>query len=155
MNLRKKPEDTAIDEVEAGRRYAARQAALEDRLRRHCSLSLLQRLQMKERAVAHMGGCCQICGYFRCKRALEFHHLDKRDKQFSISTYITKAAFCHSMSNVWFVIERELRKCILLCANCHREVESGVVNSSVINEIVDRQRKAPTLIGQKMCEGEE
>ena len=73
-----------------------------------------KRLALKERAIAYLGGKCQICGYDRCPAAFDFHHIDAREKDFSIST---------SMN--WERIQAELDKCSLLCANCHREVHNG------------------------------
>lgn len=74
-----------------------------------------KRLQLKERAVAFLGGKCLICGYDKCPTAFDFHHLDSSTKDFTISDKATwDASF-----------EAELRKCVLLCANCHREVHAG------------------------------
>lgn len=73
-----------------------------------------RRKKLKEMAVAHKGGCCQVCGYNKCIEALEFHHEDSKEKDFSISgSGNTKA---------WASILKELEKCILMCANCHREI---------------------------------
>lgn len=71
----------------------------------------------KKEFVNLKGGKCQKCGYDRCKGALEFHHIDKSTKEFGI--------------NRNFSLERaqeELDKCILLCANCHREEHTKVEN---------------------------
>ena len=62
-------------------------------------------------------GACRICGYDRDMAALQFHHLDPSQKEFSLA-----------MNGVTRGIEsmrREASKCILLCANCHAEVEVG------------------------------
>lgn len=69
--------------------------------------------------VASMGGACQICGYSRCNDALEFHHLDPTSKEFS---------FGELRSNPRRIGEllRELKKCILLCSICHKEVHAGL-----------------------------
>jgi len=57
---------------------------------------------------------CAICGYNKCDRALEFHHTNQKDKKFNLSAghinYANKT------------VAEELDKCILLCANCHREI---------------------------------
>ena len=53
-----------------------------------------------------------MCGYAKSKRALVFHHRDPKDKKFGIGAG-------HSRS--WNEIQRELDKCLLLCANCHAE----------------------------------
>jgi predicted HNH restriction endonuclease len=74
-----------------------------------------RRRVLRERAVALLGGKCQICGYDRCPAAMDFHHLDPSEKDFSISE-----------STDWDNIERELKKCVLLCATCHREVHDGL-----------------------------
>jgi hypothetical protein len=113
---------------EASASYRARQEELTTRLRRYSSISLLQRLELKYRAVAQKGGKCQICGYSKCMRALEFHHLDRRNKEFSIATFIGRKVFNNTVEKVWTAVVEELNKCVLLCANCHREVEAGVVD---------------------------
>lgn len=73
-----------------------------------------RRLSLKTQAIAHLGGRCQKCGYNRCVVALEFHHLDGLDKDFDISSKTS-----------WATIEPELKKCVLLCSNCHRETHDG------------------------------
>lgn len=60
-----------------------------------------------------LGGKCAFCGYCRCFAALEFHHI-KSDKASNISTLIKNDSEQK--------ILKEIKKCILLCANCHREV---------------------------------
>lgn len=77
------------------------------------------RQRTKTRAVMALGGKCVLCNYNRCLSALEFHHLDPSQKNFSFSGY----HICR-----WEDIVEELRKCVLVCANCHREVESNMVN---------------------------
>jgi predicted HNH restriction endonuclease len=76
------------------------------------------REKMKDELVERFGGCCKICGYSRYRGALEVHHLDPSTKEFSIA------------SKGWMagreVLVNEAVKCIVLCANCHREVEAGV-----------------------------
>lgn len=64
--------------------------------------------------VQERGGKCSICGYNRCIAALEFHHTDKSRKSPSF-TYIRG----WSLEN----IRKELEECILVCSNCHREIE--------------------------------
>lgn len=120
--------DTALNFKEASERYHQRQDELSTRLRRYSSISLLQRLELKRRAVARMGGRCTLCGYDKCMRALEFHHRERENKQFSISTFIGAKAFEHGIEEVWAQVVEELKKCVLLCANCHREVEDGTTD---------------------------
>jgi transposase len=76
-----------------------------------------RRRKVKRILVAEAGGQCRMCGYDRCVAALQFHHLDPHGKRFALSDQgVTRG------------LERareEARKCLLLCANCHAEVESG------------------------------
>ena len=68
-------------------------------------------------AVEYKGGRCQVCGYDRCIEALEFHHLDPTQKDFGISH--------KGYTRSWEKVKEEVDKCILLCANCHREFHAG------------------------------
>ena len=70
---------------------------------------------IKTKALNILGGKCSQCGYSKCLNALEFHHLNPSEKEFSIN----KALSNHWK---WERIEIELKKCIILCANCHREI---------------------------------
>jgi transposase len=79
-----------------------------------------KRSELKIKAVAYMGGACKLCGYNRCNRALDFHHIDSDSKDFSISGV--------NMSFNFEKIKPELDKCILLCRNCHAEVHDGFIN---------------------------
>ena len=72
-----------------------------------------RRERYKEMAVEFLGGKCRSCGYHKCIAALQFHHIDPKIKDRSIKDLI-----CGS----WKRIEKELKKCVLLCANCHFEL---------------------------------
>jgi DNA-binding transcriptional ArsR family regulator len=73
---------------------------------------------IKQTLVHEAGGCCAICGYSKCLRALQFHHLDPATKEFHLGHRGHARAL--SRSRV------EAEKCALLCANCHAEVEAGL-----------------------------
>ncbi|KKK68951.1 hypothetical protein LCGC14_2938920 [marine sediment metagenome] len=73
-----------------------------------------RRRKFRKLAADYKGGKCTKCGYNKCLDALEFHHRNPTEKEFNISS-----SYCLSWEN----IKRELDKCDLLCANCHREVE--------------------------------
>lgn len=77
-----------------------------------------RRRVLKLRAIQLMGGRCMICQYDRHQGVLEFHHVDASTKSFGISA--------GGFSRSWASIREELKKCILVCANCHREVELGL-----------------------------
>lgn len=70
------------------------------------------RQEQKRKLVEYKGGKCEICSYSKSNRALEFHHKDPSQKDFSISSYSTN--FNRMIT--------EVDKCILICANCHREL---------------------------------
>ena len=75
-----------------------------------------KRQNLRARAIAYKGGRCCICGYARSAAAFDFHHTDPLIKDFSIATKMTS----------WKAIVKELDKCVLLCATCHREVHDGL-----------------------------
>ena len=87
--------------------------------KRQCNSCLVnkRRFEKKERAVALLGGECNRCGYKACIQALCFHHKDPREKSFTLSG-------SHALS--WKRWETELKKCILLCHNCHLELHAGL-----------------------------
>lgn len=59
---------------------------------------------------------CDICGYKKCLDALEFHHVnDNKKSELSKINRLSTA-------------KQEIEKCILVCANCHREIHSGSVD---------------------------
>ncbi len=75
-----------------------------------------RRTELKNKAIKYKGCKCAKCGYATDTSALEFHHVDASSKEFSISK--------HALGKPWNEVKKELDKCILLCANCHREVHS-------------------------------
>jgi transposase len=88
------------------------------RCRRCRSASVSQRRRrLKQTLVLEAGGACRLCGYSRCLSALEFHHLVPEDKAFSLSEEGVTRSIARARA--------EARKCVLLCANCHAEVEAG------------------------------
>jgi hypothetical protein len=82
-----------------------------------------RRRKVKEILVAEAGGCCSLCGYDRFPVALEFHHLDPETKAFGLS----EAGITRSIQ----ASRDEAGKCVLLCANCHAEVEAGLAGLPV------------------------
>lgn len=86
-----------------------------------------RREKIKLMAIEYKGGKCQntLCGYNKCVAALEFHHVIKEDKEFSISY--------NGHSRSWESVKKELDKCLLLCCNCHREVHAGLLDISYLD----------------------
>jgi hypothetical protein len=70
------------------------------------------RQKRKRDLVEYKGGKCIDCGYKKCIGALEFHHRDSGEKDYSIG---------HGTPHSWEDDIKEVDKCDLLCANCHRE----------------------------------
>ncbi|MBP7966673.1 hypothetical protein KAZ66_00170 [Candidatus Woesebacteria bacterium] len=77
------------------------------------------RKNTKQKVIIAMGNSCQVCNYNKCNDALELHHLDPSEKEFGLG-----AIMAHPVR--WDKIVDEIKKCILLCSNCHREVHKGI-----------------------------
>lgn len=75
--------------------------------------------KFKYKMVEYKGGCCSRCGYKKSISALEFHHLDPSKKDFTLSH-----SRCTKFDDR---IKNELDKCIMVCANCHREIHEKLV----------------------------
>ncbi len=90
-----------------------------------------RRKKIKALAIEYKGGKYQLCGYSRYQGALELHHRDPKEKSFGIGE--------KGYTRSWDSVRCELDKCILLCANCHREVAAGIQQPpreiSVVNEV--------------------
>ena len=81
------------------------------------------RRKLKAMLIADAGGRCCVCGYDRFPCALEFHNLDREDKRLEISA--------NGVTLSLAALRAEARKCVLVCSNCHAEVESGVTKLPV------------------------
>lgn len=86
--------------------------------RERCKKDLIERNRLIVEQARSRG--CQICGYTKCKKALEFHHVDSSEKDAGIAKAI----------KLWGSkkLMQEIEKCVVLCANCHREVHDGLIN---------------------------
>lgn len=91
---------------------------------RKCRVAAVQkrREKIKELAVKHMGSKCCICGYDKYIGALEFHHLNPDEKEFAIGS----KGYTRSFEKV----KEELKKCILVCSNCHKEIHANIKNKN-------------------------
>jgi 5-methylcytosine-specific restriction endonuclease McrA len=74
---------------------------------------------LKQLMVEYKGGCCQKCGYNKYKGALEFHHTDPSQKDFTPSR-LKRYKFND-------LVKKELDKCMLLCSNCHKEIHYEIL----------------------------
>jgi len=90
-----------------------------------------RRKKVRQMAIEYKGGKCEICGYSRCDNALEFHHQDLAIKNFGISE--------KGYTRSWGDVMKELDKCIMVCANCHRELHAKLAascgNAGVIKRV--------------------
>lgn len=74
-----------------------------------------RRRHLKMLAVTFKGLACQLCGYSKCLPALDFHHPNPEEKDFTIATNANRS---------WKAVKAEISKCQLLCCRCHREVHA-------------------------------
>ncbi|HKG36876.1 MAG TPA: HNH endonuclease signature motif containing protein [Solirubrobacterales bacterium] len=75
---------------------------------------------MKRILVEKAGGGCAVCGYDRTVVNLHFHHVDPSQKSFAVSVATGKSLAAYL---------KEITKCVLVCANCHGEIEAGLIPS--------------------------
>lgn len=84
-------------------------------MNKQCYISKILKNAKKLKAINFLGGKCKYCGeddFFK----LVFHHIDPNQKEFEISRII---------DNGWYRIEKEIKKCELVCYNCHQELHYG------------------------------
>jgi hypothetical protein len=72
----------------------------------------------RKRVIIGLVGGCQLCGYCKCLKAICFHHMHDKTRS------LTLREFQHAPS----LLRDELRKCVVLCHNCHSEVHAGTVD---------------------------
>jgi transposase-like protein len=77
-----------------------------------------RRRKIKSTLVRDAGGACVLCGYDRSPVALQFHHTHPGSKSFGIAD--------RGVARALATARAEARKCVLLCANCHAEIEAGL-----------------------------
>ena len=70
-----------------------------------------RRLCNKQKIIERFGNKCFDCGQTFPSCVYDFHHLDPSAKEMSVATAFGKKEIHY---------ERELAKCVMLCANCHR-----------------------------------
>jgi hypothetical protein len=95
-----------------GQRWRCKRCVGEAVTRRH--------QKIKRILVAEAGGSCAVCGYDRCVVNLHFHHVDPSKKSFGVTVARGKSLGAY---------RAEAQKCVLVCANCHGEIEAGLIPS--------------------------
>lgn len=76
-----------------------------------------RRRKMKQILVEEAGGACVRCGYSKTMRALHFHHVNPAEKRIELNA--------KGVALSLDTLRAEAQKCVLLCSNCHAEVEDG------------------------------
>lgn len=95
------------------------------------------RLNKRKAALVNfLGGRCSFCGYNKCTRNIAFHHCF--DKETGINaTKMGKHLEC---------LYREIRKCIMVCHNCHGEIHEGMIDAK--DKYIEFQKTVETLKGK-------
>lgn len=89
-----------------------------------------RRRKLKAMVVEYKGGKCILCGYKRSMWAFDLHHIDEATKEFGLST--------RGLTRSWEKIKAEADKCVLVCANCHREIHAGIVQLPGVIQVEKR-----------------
>ncbi len=76
------------------------------------------RRRKKAELVNMFGGRCIVCGYKKYAGALDFHHTNPKNKSFALSV----KGLSYSRESIL----QEAKKCVLVCKNCHTEIEAGI-----------------------------
>jgi hypothetical protein len=101
------------------------------------------RAKRKKQLVEMLGGRCLICGYDTCFQSMDFHHVDPDTKEFGVCSLLVQRS--------WEEILKETMKTILLCRNCHGEVEAGLHDDrkeswmALVLDRLDKAKKADTI----------
>lgn len=88
-----------------------KQSILENKRKRRAEI------KHKVKSVIFGGKCC-LCNYNKSTSALDFHHLDKDDKEHLVAKILNDGHISR--------LETELKKVILVCKNCHCEIHDGL-----------------------------
>lgn len=75
------------------------------------------RYNKRVKLIEHLGGKCKKCGYSRCIKALDFHHIESNEKELELNI--------RNFHLKWDVLVKEAEKCVLLCSICHKELHAG------------------------------
>ncbi len=98
------------------------------------NLKYKKRLILKAKEL--FGNKCQICTYDKCLSSLNFHHLESKEKLFSISEFYSVKSKNDKVPKSIKLFVAELNKCILICSNCHGEVHQNLIDISHIKTII-------------------
>lgn len=99
----------------------------------------IKKLNTKLKIIKHCGNKCKDCKLSFPPECYDFHHTEPSKKDKNISVLLTCS---------WTTILKELRKCVMICANCHRVRHKimGGTNSSAISK---KQRKETPKLNKR------
>ncbi len=101
-----------------------------------CSSCQIARHRRRVRDAIHkiVGDYCWICNYGGPDKVsiLDFHHMDRSKKTFSLST-------ANTARYSWRTVLKEVQKCIVLCCRCHREFEHGLIPQDNIDGVYEKE----------------
>lgn len=93
----------------------------------------------KSNLIKVFGGRCCLCGFDAYQEALEFHHVNPEEKEFGITRDTSTTSLEKQL--------QELKKCILVCSNCHRGIHDGYLqvpknwksyyNEEIANQLIE------------------
>lgn len=91
-----------------------------------------RRRDIREKKIYSITGTdCWYCGYdrgYEARAVLEFHHVNSETKKFNVSSR-------EIATLKWDKVITEAKKCVLLCARCHREEQIGIIKKEEIDKI--------------------
>jgi len=83
--------------------------------------------KIKQRIVEALGGKCCLCGFSAYLSALDVHHVDPAKKEFTAATLRWRK---------WATVLKEIEKCVLLCANCHRAHHNDELGPELTQKLI-------------------
>lgn len=134
---------TDFYQIQKGSKKKARSSCIICDRNRSKTERLIRYTSFKTIAINYKGGKCIVCGYNKCFAAMDFHHIKGDSKESTIADLISKSSG-NSKSPIEF-LKSELDKCVLLCANCHREYHAGFITLP-LEEIVLKEEPKNVVI---------
>ena len=92
----------------------------------------LRGLKRKLELIQSRGGKCEMCGYNRNIAALDFHHINPDEKEFQLDIR-------HISNTTLDKLQKEVNKCKILCANCHREIHNPNLSFDKVGILIEEK----------------
>lgn len=133
------PLDEVIICAQCNKEYRYKRTKKQGHTRKKCNSCLANnhKISKKQALINLYGGKCKLCGYSKCNRALNFHHVDESTKLFGIGG-------SHARSMETLINETE--KCIMVCANCHMEIHQHLIDENLIKALQGHGTINPSLV---------